>query len=150
MPSVLFGREFLARHGGVADPLSRIDPGQRYPVRAAASFPVQENFRAAQAVRLLRGVQPENRRQTLQAVGELMYQSHAGYSAMGLGCSETDVMVRAVRERGPDHGFYGARVSGGGSGGTVVVLLEAASLPQLERLAANLSFDGVRPAPLIV
>ncbi len=150
LPPALLGRDFLARHGGVDDPLSRIDPDQRYPVRAAASFPVQENFRAAQAVRLLRGVQPENRRQTLQAVGELMYQSHAGYSAMGLGCPETDAMVRAVRDRGPDHGFYGARVSGGGSGGTVVVLLEAASFPQLERLAANLSFDGVRPAPLIV
>jgi galactokinase len=150
LPPALFGRDFLARHGGVDDPLSRIDPGQRYPVRAAASFPVQENFRAAQAVRMLRGVQPENRRQTLQTVGDLMYQSHAGYSAMGLGCPETDVMVRAVRERGPDHGFYGARVSGGGSGGTVVVLLEAASVPQLERLAANLSLNGVRPAPLIV
>jgi L-arabinokinase len=150
LPPALLGRDFLARHGGVDDPLSRIDPGQRYPVRAAVTFPVEENFRAAQAVRLLRGVQPDNRRQSLEAVGELMYRSHAGYSEMGLGCPETDVIVRAVRERGPDQGFYGARVSGGGSGGTVVVLLEAAALPQLERLAADVSFDGVRPAPLIV
>jgi L-arabinokinase len=150
LPPALLGRDFLARHGGVDDPLSRIDPGQRYPVRAAVRFPVQENFRAAQAVRLLRGVQPETRRQTLEAVGELMYHSHAGYSAMGLGCPETDAMVQAVRERGRDRGFYGARVSGGGSGGTVVVLLEAAAVPQLEGLAATLSFGGVRPAPLIV
>jgi L-arabinokinase len=150
LPPALLGRDFLARHGGLDDPLSRIDPGQLYPVWAAVRFPVQENFRAAQAVRMLRAVQPNNRRQTLKAVGELMYQSHAGYSAMGLGCPETDIMVQAVCERGPDHGFYGARVSGGGSGGTVVVLLEAAALPELEGLAANISVPAVKPALLIV
>jgi L-arabinokinase len=149
LPSELSGRDFLTRHGGVDDPLSRIDSVQSYPVRAAVRFPVEENFRATQAVRLLRGVQADNRPQALQAVGELMYHSHAGYSAMGLGCPETDEMVQTVRERGPGHGFYGARVSGGGSGGTVVVLLEAAALPALEGLAAKLSFGG-RPSPLIV
>jgi L-arabinokinase len=150
IPPALFGRDFLARHGGVDDPLSRIDPERLYPVRAAVTFPIEEHFRSAQAVRLLRGVRPDSRQQTLKAVGELMYHSHAGYTALGLGCPETDVMVQAVRERGPDHGFYGARVSGGGSGGTVVVLLEAAALPELEGLAASLSFGGVRPAALIV
>jgi L-arabinokinase len=150
LPGAQLGRDFLARHGGVDDPHSKIDPGREYPVRAAVSFPVHENARAAEAVRLLRGVRPGNRRQTLEAVGELMYHSHAGYGAMGLGCPETDVMAQAVRQRGPGKGFYGARVSGGGSGGTVVVLLEAAALPELERLAANLSFGGARPAALIV
>jgi L-arabinokinase len=150
LPSALSGRNFLARHGGVEDLLSRIDPERLYPVRAAVSFPVEENFRAAQAVHLLRGVQPNSRQRALKAVGELMYHSHAGYSAMGLGCPETDAMVQAIRERGPDRGFYGARVSGGGSGGTVVVLLEAVALPELDGLAANLTFGGGRPTPLIV
>jgi L-arabinokinase len=150
LPVALLGRDFLDRLGGVDDPLSRIDPGQLYPVGASVRFPIEENFRAAQAVRLLRGVRPDNRPQTLKAVGALMYDSHAGYSSMGLGCPETDFMVQAVRERGPDLGFYGARVSGGGSGGTVVVLVEAAALPELDRLAANQSFGGVPPAPLIV
>jgi L-arabinokinase len=150
LPSAQTGREFLARLGGVDDPLSRIDPERLYPVRAAVTFPVEENVRSAEAIRLLRSVRPDSRQQTLRAVGELMYHSHAGYSAIGLGCPETDVMVEAVRARGPDHGFYGARVSGGGSGGTVVVLLEATVLPELERLSANLCRAGVRPAPLIV
>jgi len=150
LPPALLGRDFLARHGGVDDPLSRIDPARLYPVRAAVLFPIEENHRCARAICLLRGVGPDDRRRTLQAVGELMYHSHAGYGAMGLGCPETDAMVQAVRERGPDHGFYGARVSGGGSGGTVVVLLEAAALPELERLAADPPLDGVRPASLIV
>jgi L-arabinokinase len=150
LPAALSGRDFLARHGTVDDPLSTIDPERLYPVRAAVTFPVEENFRSAQAVRLLRGVRSDNRPQALRAVGELMYRSHAGYSAIGLGCPETDAMVQAVREQGPDRGFFGARVSGGGSGGTVVVLLEGAALHELEGLAANLSFGGVRPAPLIV
>jgi L-arabinokinase len=150
LPQTLRGGEFLARHGQVDDPLSTIDPEQRYPVWAAVSFPVNEHVRAAQAVRLLRGVLPGNRQQTLNAVGELLYHSHAGYSAMGLGCPETDLMVQAVRQRGPDHGFYGARVSGGGSGGTVVVLLEATALPQLEELATSLRLNGAAPAPLVV
>jgi L-arabinokinase len=150
LPRTLLGRDFLARYGGVDDSLSRIDPEQLYPVEAAVRFPIEENFRATQAVRLLRSVRPDNRADILKAVGELLYASHDGYSAMGLDCPETDEMVQAVRELGSDHGFYGARVSGGGSGGTVVVLLEAAAVPELERLAANRLLSGVRPAPLIV
>ena len=64
--------------------------------------------------------------------------------------AKIDIMVQAVRQRGPDHGFYGARVSGGGSGGTVVVLLEAAALPELERLATSLSLNGIKPTRLVV
>jgi L-arabinokinase len=149
LPKDLFGRDFLAHYGGVDDPLSRIDPDQRYPVRPAVSFPIKENYRAAWAIRLLRNVQTDIREQTLKAVGQLMYRSHVGYSAMGLGCPETDIMVRAIRNRGPSRGFYGARVSGGGSGGTVVVLLEKTALPDLEELAVKLSLGGAGPAQLI-
>jgi L-arabinokinase len=137
LPPALSGREFLARHGSVSDALARIEPDRLYPIRAAVSFPVEENFRAALAVRLLRGLRSEQRQGSLEALGELLYQSHAGYSSIGLGCPETDAMVGAVRERGPGRGFYGARVSGGGSGGTVVVLLEEEALPDLERLARS-------------
>jgi L-arabinokinase len=136
LPAALSGAEFLARYGAVDDPLSRIDPGRTYPVRAGVLFAVEENFRAGLAVRLLRGLGAEDRRAALEAVGELLYQSHAGYGAIGLGCPETDVMALAVRARGAGQGLYGARVSGGGSGGTVVVLLEETALPVLERLAA--------------
>jgi galactokinase len=142
LPATLSGGAFLARYGGVDDPLARVEPGRPYPVRAAVRFPVEENFRSALAVRLLRDVRPESRRATLEALGELLYQSHAGYGSIGLGCPETDAMVEAVREAGPGHGFYGARVSGGGSGGTVVVLLERRALPELARLAEALPFGG--------
>jgi galactokinase len=60
--------------------------------------------------------------QRLELMGELMYQSHASYSACGLAASETDLLVRLVRECGPKNGLYGGRITGGGSGGTVAVI----------------------------
>ena len=76
--------------------------------------------------------------QTVRRVGELMYQSHEGYSAIGLGCPETDAMIDGLRSLGPQEGFYGGRVSGGGSGGAVVVLVHEQALPRMRRLAARL------------
>ena len=53
-----------------------------------------------------------------------MYASHASYSACGLGSDGTDQLVALVREAGPSPGLYGAKITGGGSGGTVAVLAE--------------------------
>jgi galactokinase len=52
----------------------------------------------------------------------LMYQSHASYSRCGLGSAETDRLVALVRSAGHRAGLYGAKITGGGSGGTVAVL----------------------------
>jgi len=138
LPVTMTGRIFKNRCGRVDDPLSVIEAPRRYDVRAAVSFPVEENYRSELAVALLRGITKSNRRDSLKVLGELLYQSHAGYSSIGLGCAETDQMVEGVRSLGVSKGFYGARVSGGGSGGTVVVLLDKIALPALNRLARKL------------
>jgi L-arabinokinase len=139
LPARLSGREFTSRHGGVDDPLSRVDPDRDYPVRAAAEFATGENARAAAGVALLGRTADHDPAELAATLGALMGQSHRGYSAIGLGAPETDAMVEAIRRHGPAHGFYGARVSGGGCGGTVVVLLAAAALPALRRLAAEMT-----------
>ena len=69
-----------------------------------------------------------------------MRQTHRGYTSIGLGCHETDIMLDRLAELGISKGIYGARMSGGGSGGTVVVLLERSALPLLEKLANELVF----------
>ena len=138
LPETITGRAFLQRCGGVDDALSKIEADRTYHVRAAVSFPVEENCRAELAVSLLRGINARNKPDALAALGELLYQSHAGYSSIGLGCPETDEMVEGVRKLGSARGFYGARVSGGGSGGTVVVLLRRDALPALRPLARRL------------
>ena len=44
------------------------------------------------------------------------------YTRIGLGCEETDLLVELGRDAGPDKGIYGAKITGGGSGGTVAFL----------------------------
>src|SRR6185503_16866155 len=71
------------------------------------------------------------------ALGQLMYESHASYSACGLGSHGTDLLVNLVREQGPAAGLYGARITGGGSGGTVAVLGRADAADSIARVAEN-------------
>ena len=58
-----------------------------------------------------------------------MFQSHASYSACGLGSDGTGRLVALVREHvaraaasGARPALYGAKITGGGSGGAVCVL----------------------------
>jgi galactokinase len=63
-----------------------------------------------------------------------MYQSHASYSACGLGSSGTDLLVELVRAAGPATGLYGAKITGGGSGGTVAVLTRKGAEEQIKQV----------------
>src|SRR5205823_3424477 len=60
----------------------------------------------------------------LDRAAHLMYASHQSYTmdAM-LGAPECDLLVQLVRQR-ERSGLYGARITAGGSGGTVAVLAE--------------------------
>jgi L-arabinokinase len=55
-------------------------------------------------------------------MGNLMLQSHESYSAVGLGNECTDRIVELVHDTGAANGVFGARVSGGGNGGTVCII----------------------------
>jgi L-arabinokinase len=145
LPERMTGRDFLERWGGTVDRLTRIEPDRVYPLRAATRFPIEENSRCAEVVGLLRSGEEND----LVRIGELMARSHAGYSDMGLGSRETDRMVDLVRAAGPAQGLYGARISGGGSGGTVAVLLHERGLPVLQELAARHEERMEMPLPLI-
>ncbi|PYS97658.1 MAG: GHMP kinase [Acidobacteria bacterium] len=119
LPKHLGGGEFLSRYGGTTDAVTRVRAERDYAVRTPTRHPINENFRVRAFAELLRGAADEP---MLALLGELMYQSHASYSACGLGSAETDLIVRLVREAGPARGLYGAKITGGGSGGTVAVL----------------------------
>jgi galactokinase len=119
LPETLRGAEFLATYGGIADPVTRVDPEDEYPVRAATVHPIREHARVRTFAGLLAGPASSAAGERL---GELMYESHASYSACGLGSEATDLLVSLVREAGPGRGFFGAKITGGGSGGTVAVL----------------------------
>jgi len=79
-------------------------------------------------------------------VGELMYESHESYSSCGLGSRGTDLIVSLVRAEGPSKGMYGARITGGGSGGTVAVLGRSDAYPAIRRIVdAYEKQTGYRP-----
>lgn len=113
LPEQMSGEEFLKRYGGINDTVTTVSPERVYRIRAATMHPVYENAR----VRLF-----ANSLHEPETMGELMYQSHESYSMCGLGSPGTDEIVRLVRETGTGGGLYGARITGGGCGGTVVVL----------------------------
>ena len=119
LPETLCGSRFLARYGGTADPVTRVESDAEYPVRAATVHPIREHARVSAFAELL--ARPVTARGS-ERLGELMYESHASYSACGLGSEATDLLVSLVREAGPERGVFGAKITGGGGGGTVAVL----------------------------
>jgi L-arabinokinase len=134
IPERLLGSEFLARFDGTTDPATTIDPARSYPVRAATEHAIEEHAR----VREFRGLLADKRHvdeSTRLRLGELMYASHASYSACGLGSDGTDRLVAMVRDAGPGLGVYGAKITGGGSGGTVAILAERARRATVDRIA---------------
>ncbi len=119
LPEQMTGEQFLAHYAGTTDPVTEVNPEREYAVRVPSAHPVYEHFRVRSYAELLNGPLSTRR---FELLGELMFQSHASYSACGLGSDGTDRLVKLVREAGPDQGLYGAKITGGGSGGTVAIL----------------------------
>jgi len=143
LPNEMSGDDFLARYAGTSDTVTRVERGRRYRVRAPAAHPVYERHRAERFRELLRTSPGEDRRVQL---GALMYESHASYVACGLGSPGTDRLVELVRTEGADGGLYGARITGGGSGGTVAVIGRRDASPAVARVAgAYERATGYRP-----
>jgi L-arabinokinase len=134
LPERIGGAEFLCRFQGTTDAATRVVPEQGYAVRVPAAHAVYEHHRVRLYAELLRGAGGGRRNELM---GELMYHSHGSYSECGLGCSSTDRLVQLVREAGPGQGLYGAKISGGGSGGTVVVLGRRDAETSIARVAGR-------------
>ena len=134
LPERITGREFLQKFHGTTDPVTTVDPDTEYAVREPAAHPVNEHWRVKTFASLLQSEVSEERSELL---GELMYQSHTSYSSCGLGSDGTDRLVELVRETGPEEGLFGAKITGGGSGGTVAVLGRAGALEAVQAVASR-------------
>jgi len=75
-----------------------------------------------------------------------MYESHASYSACGLGSDGTDRLVVLAREAGAAAGIYGAKITGGGSGGTVAVLADVGARDTVHGIARRYAEETRRAA----
>ena len=123
LPGEIVGRDFLDQYKVSIDTVTAIDPEKRYRPAVCGSHPVYENARVNEFRTLLKNFRKQDDKQSsLIQMGKLMMASHESYSAVGLGNEFTDKIVNMVRDAGPANGVYGARVSGGGNGGTVCIL----------------------------
>jgi L-arabinokinase len=75
-----------------------------------------------------------------------MYESHASYSACGLGSGGTDRLVSLARAAGSARGIYGAKITGGGSGGTVAILGDASAGDTVRAIAHEYAGETGRDA----
>lgn len=132
LPETISGEAFLDKYKAIIDPISFIDRDQEYRVKNATKHPVYEHFRVKIFAQILRNYTTEfqNYSNRLQLMGELMYQSHQSYTDCGLGHERTDRIVDMIKAKGEKKGLYGARISGGGNGGTVCVLCAGLSGPE--------------------
>ena len=133
LPIQMSGADFLAQYGGTTDKVTTVDPTRTYAVLKPTAHPIYEHFRVRTFANLLKGDILANAPQ----LGELMYQSHASYSACGLGSDGTDALVKLARKAGPAQGIYGAKITGGGSGGTVAILGRANAEAAVQQIAAD-------------
>lgn len=121
LPEILIGSEFLKKYKTHDDPITEIQPDANYRVLGPTLHPVYENERVLRFMDHLKEASVKNE-DALIAAGECMYASHASYrDHCLLSTPEVDFIVEAVRKRGPRKGLYGAKITGGGSGGTVAI-----------------------------
>jgi L-arabinokinase len=129
LPESMRGLDFLEKYGPTIDQATAVHPDHDYHVRAATEHHVFEARRVRQFVRFLEeaGAAPAGTRErgfALDKAGHLMYASHLSYgNCAKLGAEECDLLVELAQER-EKAGIYGAKITGGGSGGTVAILAD--------------------------
>src|SRR5258708_1582230 len=122
LPETFSGSEFFALGSIHPDPFTSIKPETTYRVRACTRYAIEENHRIELFVELARGANHDAMPEVFRMMGDLMFQSHWSYTECGLGCPATDLLVDLVRHESGENGLYGAKITGGGAGGTVAVL----------------------------
>jgi L-arabinokinase len=120
LPVQISGEEILALGRVHPDPFTTIRPEVKYRVRACTRYAVEENRRVETFVELASGTNVAPSEDRFRLMGELMFQSHSSYTECGLGCAATDLLVNLVRHEHAN--LFGAKITGGGGGGTVAVL----------------------------
>ncbi|MBN2035433.1 MAG: hypothetical protein JW768_01705 [Chitinispirillaceae bacterium] len=159
LPETLLGSEFTKTYKTHDDPVTKIQPDATYRVRGPALHPVEENERVLSFIDALRQASNGGGEKSLIAAGEAMYGAHESYrDNCHLSVEEVDFLVEAVRRRGPKNGLYGAKITGGGTGGTVAVFGKTEALhEQIPKIAVDYSrrigvlpdvFEGTSPGAM--
>jgi galactokinase len=158
IPETILGSEFLSKYKTHDDPVTTVQPDATYRVAGPARHPVAENERVLKFIEAINAAKSGDE-QALVVAGEQMYAAHESYrDNCRLSVPEVNFLVEAVRKRGPDNGLYGAKITGGGTGGTVAVFGKLAALKEhIPQIAVEYSrrigampdiFDGTSPGAI--
>jgi L-arabinokinase len=148
LPERLRGDEFIETYERTDDTVTRVRPDTVYHVRSATDHHVLEASRVPRFVSLLRNPTAEH---AMETAGSLMYESHGSYGHNArLGHDLTDHLVGMIQALGTRAGFYGAKITGGGCGGTVAILVrdEPGVHERVESLRARYSAETGRQTML--
>ena len=121
IPAQIIGSQFLEKYKTHDDPVTKIQPDATYRVAGPMRHPIYENERVLKFMDSLRAAQGGDSG-ALAAAGECMFAAHESYrDNCHLSIDAVDFLVEAVRKRGAGAGLFGAKITGGGTGGTVAV-----------------------------
>ena len=143
LPVKMGGPEFLAQYEFHVDPYTPLKDGVVYHIRANTRYAVEENYRVQLFSELSRGASLAPTKRAFKLMGELMYQSHYAYTECGLGAKATDFIVDLFRREGIENGIYGAKITGGGAGGTVAILAEKSASDVIHRVFKKYAQSGM-------
>lgn len=137
LPYSIKGIDFLNQYQVSIDRVTTIDPTKTYYIRQCVSHPVFENKRVLLFKNYLQSLNTHSSNQTeiLKRMGELMYQSHESYSLCGLGSDRTNEIVDLSKNL---QGVYGAKITGGGNGGTVCILMDTSGQKTIREIHKSL------------
>lgn len=124
VPTKMTGKAFLNRYGPPEDSQLLIEPARTYKVRSRAEHVIYESQRVEDFTTDIARAGRTGDSKDFQQAGDRMYASHWSYSQRcGVGTLETDQITAALRALGPASGFFGAKSTGFGAGGGVVVFM---------------------------
>ena len=158
IPETILGSDFLAKYKTHDDPVTTIQPDAIYRVVGPTRHPIGENERVLKFITALQAAKAGDEK-ALVTAGELMYGAHESYrDNCKLSVPDVNFLVEAVQKRGAKAGLYGAKITGGGTGGTVAVFGKIAALKEhIPQIAVEFSrrvgvtpdiFEGTSPGAI--
>ena len=137
LPESISGAEILSLNVIHPDPFTVVRPEVNYRVRACTRYAIEENQRIELFIELARGAKQQPSLEAFRQMGELMFQSHWSYTECGLGCEATDQLIQLVRQFCGEGQLFGAKITGGGAGGTVAVLGQAEGASTFQKVVGE-------------
>lgn len=140
--------DYLKKHKIHVDPFTSLRENITYHVWANTKYAVEENQRVQLFSELSSGASAIPSQRAFRLMGELMYQSHYAYTECGLGSGATDFIVGLCKREGVGRGIFGAKITGGGAGGTVAILANKNAGNIVEKIMEKYIKEGIGDAYL--